>query len=364
MNKSKTSKFLKFLVSVLVLACFGFTSVPVLASSNYLIFDKNFIISNTSFLSYRDFPNASAVQQLLERKNSFLKNYSTNGLKASDLIFKAANGEISSYNGVKVKISPALLLTMLDKEQSLLSTSSYDTNKDPQRKLRSAMGYACPDTSACNPDYEGFFKQVTWGAYQLQYNFNNARNPRFSPYTVGTTFTTLDNNKVTIANEATASLYRYTPHVYMGNYNVFKIMMLNGWTVYKQNTTSQAIDDANKVTINNDNCQSLFLSRYFIGQTGSNISQLQQCLKNRGLYNYPSITGYFGPITKASLTKLLDQEKKCERFYYKDFKEGQASQEIRDLQQCLISFKVFPLNYTTGYFGPITKAAFNKIKTS
>jgi peptidoglycan hydrolase-like protein with peptidoglycan-binding domain len=363
MNKSKTFKFLNFIVSVLVLACFGFTSVPVLANNNYLVFDKNFIISNTSFLSYRDFPNAVSIQRLLETKNSFLKNYSTSGLRASDIIFKAANGEISSYNGVKVKISPALLLTMLDKEQSLLSTSSYDTVKDPQRKLRSAMGYACPDTSACNPDYEGFYKQVTWGAYQLQYNFNNARNPKFSPYTVGTTFTTLDNLKVTISNEATASLYRYTPHVYMGNYNVFKIMMINGWTIYKQNTNAQAIDAANKVTRGNDNCQSLFVGRYYIGQTGKNISELQQCLKDRGMFNYPSITGYFGPVTNSSLSKLLDNEKKCERFYYKDFKEGQASQEIRDLQQCLIAFNVFPLNYTTGYFGPVTKAALIKLKT-
>ncbi len=364
MNKNKTLKFLRLTVAVLVLACFGLTSVPVLASNNYLIFDKNYIISNSSFLSYRDFPNASAVQLLLEKKNSFLKNYSTNGLRASDIIFKAANGEISSHAGVKVKISPALLLTMLDKEQSLLSTLSYDVINDPQRKLRSAMGYACPDNQSCDPEYEGFYRQVKWGAFQLQYNFNNARNPAFNQYSVGTTFTTLDNINVTVENEATSALYRYTPHVYWGNYNVFKIMVTNDWTILKQNSSTQEFENANKSILNNDLCQSVYYSKYFLGQKTLAVSKLQQCLKDRGLFNYPTITGYFGLITKSGLTKLLEQEKRCERFYYKDFRQGQASQEIRDLQNCLISFKVFPINYTTGYFGPITQNALYTLKNS
>lgn len=37
------------------------------------------------------------------------------------------------------------------------------------------------------------------------------------------------------------------------------------------------------------------------GSSGSNVSNLQQKLKNIGFFNFPNITGYYGPITKKAV---------------------------------------------------------------
>ncbi|MCG2803512.1 MAG: hypothetical protein L6311_15645, partial [Cellulomonas sp.] len=110
-------------------------------------------------------------------------------------------------------ISPRVILVMLQKEQGLVTASGSSLSAT---RYRSAMGFGCPDTAACDAKYYGFFNQV----YQAAWQFNNyALNPtryahragvanqvRFSPdATCGT-------STVYIANQATASLYNYTPY--------------------------------------------------------------------------------------------------------------------------------------------------------
>lgn len=327
-----------------------------------LLFDRNYVISNNTFTSFRDFPSSLSIQRYLESKNSILKNYVDNGLLASDIIFKASTGDFPIKYGTKPNLSPALMLTMLEKEQSLVSTTSYDTKQDPERKLSAAMGYGCPDNSNCNPEYKGFYNQVTWGAFQLQYNYNNARNPQFAPYTVGSTFTSGDNNRVTIENEATAALYRYTPHVFWGNYNVFKIMLKNQWTVNKIDTSYDAIDNVNQGQFNTSKCDKYYAIKYKIGMQDDNVLSLQKCLQKESLFDFPTTTGYFGYITNNGLMRYLTKQNSCSRFYYKSYKIGHIGQEVTDLQNCLIAAKLFPLSYTTGYYGPITNEALRKFK--
>jgi hypothetical protein len=360
--------------------------VPVIAQNNsYLRFDPNYIISNQTFRSFRDFPDAKSVQNFLDKKNSVLKNYSDKGLKASDIIFQSATGLISSKNDTKPRLSPALLLTLLEKEQSLVSTTNYNVNSDPEKKISSAMGYACPDTNKCDPNYQGFYNQVTSAAFQLQYNYDNSYNPGFLPFNVNNTTTTSDGFSVKISNEASASLYRYTPHVFWGNYNVFKIMIVNQWTINKYNTNYDEVDRANNDLINtfknkknqtkattlniaessnltSNSCSQLYQIRYTIGQEGNNIKNLQQCLRDAKYFTFPSNTGYFGNITSSALVKYLNDTNQCPRFLYKNFKIGTSSNEITSLQNCLINANLFPLVKPTSYYGPITNEALSKYK--
>jgi peptidoglycan hydrolase-like protein with peptidoglycan-binding domain len=359
-NLKKLNVLVSLIVTTVIIISFFVNTFA--QNNNNLRFDRNYVISNATFTSFRDFPSINSVQKYLESKNSILKNYKDNGMLASEIIYKASNGEFPDKYGTKVRISPALMLTMLEKEQSLVSTVNYDTAKDPEKKLSSAMGYGCPDDSNCNPEYKGFYNQVTWGAFQLQYNYNNSNNPKFSPYVVGSTFTSGDNNKVTIENSATAALYRYTPHVFWGNYNVFKIMLKNQWTINKINTTYEDIDRANQDQFNTDNCDKYYTLKYKIGQENEDVLKLQKCLQKEGLFDFPVTTGYFGYITNNGLMLYLTKNNSCSRFYYKSYKIGHISQEVTDLQNCLMKAGLFPLNYTTGYYGPITNESLRKFK--
>lgn len=112
-------------------------------------------------------------------------------------------------------ISAKVLLVTLQKEQSLVSALEPSA-----RILDRAMGYYCPDDPTrpgwCHPDYAGFFNQVYNAAGQFKryaispqnYNFQlGAETIQYHPNaSCGT-------KRVTIANQATAGLYNYTPYV-------------------------------------------------------------------------------------------------------------------------------------------------------
>ncbi|GAA1749436.1 cell wall-binding repeat-containing protein [Agromyces humatus] len=108
-------------------------------------------------------------------------------------------------------LSARVILVTLQKEQSLL------TNKAPSADtLNKAMGYGCPDTAACDPEYAGFFRQVAFAARQLTWYNNPAGS--FTTLKIGQPNaiayhpdSACKSANVTIANAATAALYYYTP---------------------------------------------------------------------------------------------------------------------------------------------------------
>jgi hypothetical protein len=333
--------------------------IPVVAVSttnDSIQFNKDQIISNQSFTSYRDFPNEGSVQKYLESKNSVLAKYETNKLTAAQIIFRSANGDISTKQGIKPQISPAILLALIEKEQSLVSNTQYDTTKDKENRIKSATGYGCPDSSKCKPEYMGFYNQVTWAAYQLQANYtgSESKDPKYSPYLVGKSIKTLDNYNVTLNNSATAALYRYTPHVFWGNYNMFKIMLVNGWTINKVTTTSLEVDTNNKAMLDLVNCPSILRKKYKFGTNNESIKGVQKCLQQNNNFYFSTITGYYGPITNQGMIDYLSKQNACERFYYKNFRIGDTSPEVHQLQSCLKDKNLFPLPQTTGYYGTIT----------
>ncbi|HKX73399.1 MAG TPA: hypothetical protein VJM32_05265 [Candidatus Saccharimonadales bacterium] len=124
------------------------------------------------------------------------------GLSAAQIISAAAQG----YN-----INPQVLLILLQKEQGLVTD---DWARFYQ--YRSATGFGCPDTNLCDSQYYGFYNQVNAAARQFRIYANNpnsfnhragqANNIRLSPIISCGTMS------VFIQNQATASLYNYTPY--------------------------------------------------------------------------------------------------------------------------------------------------------
>lgn len=257
--------------------------VPVAAVANEA-FDPGLIISDERFGQVNAFSSADTVQRFLEERGSVLANTDQEFLKklkepvdvtlkqglddpnpslgrlrtAAEIIYDAAEAS---------QLNPQIILVTLQKEQSLI-TGSFSSDSVLQRRLDRALGYACPDSGTCGDLFLGFY-------FQLFGNFDNGGNrylgalkslsksfytevngqvvgrgpsvdsqnraygsaPRVRTARVGDTIE-VENTQgppynapatqmVTLKNSATAALYRYTPHVYNGNYNFWKFF--NEW---------------------------------------------------------------------------------------------------------------------------------------
>ncbi len=109
-------------------------------------------------------------------------------------------------------VNPKAIIVLLQKEQGLV------TDEWPwPGQYRGATGYGCPDTSACDSTYYGFFNQVYNAARQFQRyvkqpsNFNYAVN-RTSFIAYQANRPDCGGTNVNIQNGATAALYNYTPY--------------------------------------------------------------------------------------------------------------------------------------------------------
>ncbi|WP_136519415.1 hypothetical protein [Cellulomonas telluris] len=107
-------------------------------------------------------------------------------------------------------INPQVLLVTLQKEQGLI------TQARPKSTYDKALGFACPDTAPCDSAYAGFFAQVYSAARQFQryaahptswtHQAGRVVNVRYHPVAA------CSSSPVHIENQATASLYNYTPY--------------------------------------------------------------------------------------------------------------------------------------------------------
>lgn len=108
-------------------------------------------------------------------------------------------------------VSPKILIVLLQKEQSLV-TDDWPWSI----QYRSATGYGCPDTAACDSTYYGFFNQVYSAARQFKrygrdshlYGYRSGRD-NFIQYNPNSA---CGGSTVFIQNQATAGLYNYTPY--------------------------------------------------------------------------------------------------------------------------------------------------------
>ncbi|WP_430645974.1 cell wall-binding repeat-containing protein [Agromyces sp. GXS1127] len=185
-----------------------------------LIIDANFY--NGSAMS------ESQIQSFLQARVGTCKNsYCLANYKVDTPTRTWSWGTCSTYTGGKAEsaariiykvqracnISARVILVTLEKEQSLIS------DPDPGLgQMQKAMGYGCPDTSACDTTYYGFFNQVYAAGRQLTWYGNPEGS--FTWIKVGSANRILyhpdaarcGGSDVVIQNRATAALYYYTPY--------------------------------------------------------------------------------------------------------------------------------------------------------
>lgn len=192
-------------------------------------FDPGLIITDEIFFD-GDALTEAQIQSFIVSKSKSCSGYTSGGTKytclkdyKADTAARAANAYCSAVSakanetassviarvGRACGVNPQVLLVTLQKEQGLV------TNAKSASAYRIAMGYGCPDTSACDKKYYGFFNQVYSAAWQFQrytvgdftYKPGRVNTIKYHPNSsCGTT-------QVYIRNQATAGLYNYTPYV-------------------------------------------------------------------------------------------------------------------------------------------------------
>jgi len=194
-------------------------------------FDPGFIISDRIFYDWSTM-SATSIQAFLDGKGKgctpaaggtpCLKDFhqTTTTRAATERCtgaYQGASNESAATILAKVAkacgVSPQVLIVTLQKEQGLVTASG--TGLYPNR-YRSAMGFGCPDTAACDSTYYGFFNQVYSAASQFR---RYALHPDSYGHQAGMYNTILYNpntacgsSTVFIVNQATAGLYNYTPY--------------------------------------------------------------------------------------------------------------------------------------------------------
>ncbi len=124
------------------------------------------------------------------------------GESAAHIIWQAAQD---------YKINPKVLIVLLEKEQGLVT----DTWPNSNLQYRSATGYGCPDTAACDSQYYGFKNQIRNSAKFFRKNLDG--NMDWTNYPVGKNYILYsprcsERGEVNVKNRATGALYTYTPY--------------------------------------------------------------------------------------------------------------------------------------------------------
>jgi uncharacterized protein with LGFP repeats len=194
------------------------------------LFDPGNIISDAVFFDGLAM-DAGQIQTFLNDKGSAcrvgtdgtpcLKNYSM------ETFSRSADGLCNGYQGARLesaatiiakvaascRISPRVLLVLLEKEMGLVRTTAPTA-----KKFDRAAGYACPDNVGgwCNPDFAGLQNQLYKSGWQYQryaanassYSYRAGRNNVVQWHPNAGCGTSV----VYIQNQATAGLYNYTPY--------------------------------------------------------------------------------------------------------------------------------------------------------
>jgi len=163
-------------------------------------FDPTYLISDSEMTNHNSM-NEADIQGFLDKQPGTLDKYIT--IDKEDKFKKASQAfyEIAQ----RWMINPKYLLTLVQKEQSLIEDSS-----PKQGQYDRATGYGCPDSGGCDDRWKGFYRQVNSAAAQTRYYQDNINEFHYQP---GKTYS-IDGQSVTIKNTATAGLYSYTPHIH------------------------------------------------------------------------------------------------------------------------------------------------------
>lgn len=147
--------------------------------------------------------------QQVPRSDAIIDNFSgsipAGAISAAQIIKNAAD----SYG-----ISPKSLIVLLHKESpGPLTLDTWPL----QKQYKNAMGYACPDTAPCDPQFAGFYNQMMNAAKRLKSYRDNASSYRHKAFQTANVYYNPNLNgcgasSVYLQNHATAGLYNYTPY--------------------------------------------------------------------------------------------------------------------------------------------------------
>ncbi len=223
---------MKPLIKILIIfIIFGLLSPFQKILAQNIVFDPEYIISDNELTDYQSM-SLLEIQEFLIKTDGALKDYSdvdVDGRKktASEIIYRASQ---------EYKINPKVIITLLQREKSLI------TKKSPsQDDYNWATGFTCYDY--LNPVYRfrGFSRQVDRATWRFRYYLEH---PWQFQFKTGIKTKTLVNGKdvnlvniysrfVIPKNMATSGLYNYAPHLY-DNWLFWKIW--ENWFGQEENT--------------------------------------------------------------------------------------------------------------------------------
>lgn len=330
---------------VLVLLCSAFVPQVSFAQAIDPSFDPNKLIEDKVFADTKTFGGPEGIQKFLESKNSILANKSLDFIaklkeptitmlktsiedprpnlptlrSAADLIWDAAQ---------QSGMNPQVILVTLQKEQGLITTHQNDTPERLQRALDNAMGFDCPDNTGCGALFPGFYFQLfgnvdssgnryLGAAKSLMKSFSvvEGRGPTINGKTykvgeiveLGNTLGGYDGvverQTVMLTNNATAALYRYTPHVFNGNYNFQKYF--TAWFKYPNGTIMKLANDTATYIIQNGS--RLMLPQFVAQARGLDLSKTITVSPTE-VENYPTGPVY-GPVDNTIVLVTGDTQK-------------------------------------------------------
>lgn len=169
-------------------------------------------MTNAQYAASRGWPGPAYVclrdYYQVPRSDQNINNLTSNtipsgAISAAEIIKKAAD----TYG-----VNPRALLVTLEKESLSLLNDKWPLPV----QYRNAMGYGCPDTAPCDPQYEGFYNQMMNAARQFRlyrdnpssyrYRAGQNNNIHYNPSK------SCGSSNVYIQTQASAGLYNYTPY--------------------------------------------------------------------------------------------------------------------------------------------------------
>ncbi len=200
---------------------------PVLAAT----FNPEYIISDQELVDYTKM-NQEEIQLFLSQFSGALKDYQTKDIDgqiklASEIIFNAAQ---------RYQINPQILITLIQKEQSLVTKkaekpSQYDW----------ATGFAAYDGRKPIEKFRGFAIQVDRAAWRIRYFLTH---PWEFVFQLGQVYK-ISGRLIMPQNLATAALYNYSPYI-SSNYLFWQIWQkwfAKTFGPFKEGSLVRAVND-------------------------------------------------------------------------------------------------------------------------
>ena len=222
---------LSFAGAIVVSACGEDPPATVLQPLDYkqpegdlFEFDRNSVVDPAAFTDSETL-DVQAIQKFLGKtpyeRRSFLETYQSNGVRAADAIISVAR---------QYRINPIVFLVYAQITQGLVGERNYPF---PPDRVEYVFRCGCLQANNCLPALAGFDRQLDCLGRALRTAIEEIRETGVTTGGWGpdVASTTLDNLKVTPANDATAALYDRMPRVAEGQPGGTWIFW-NVWNLY------------------------------------------------------------------------------------------------------------------------------------